>query len=592
MRKNYFLSLTFLFLANLMFAQTTLFQESFETGNSGTPSSTCNDGGGDFFTRTDGSDISSSYVVTGQDGSFYFAAMDTDAEADCGNSKLQTLVFNDINISGATNLNFAILLAEDDDGANQDWDDNTTFIVKYDIDNSGTFTELLKVDNEGAGTNTEPKIDGVALSNVFTEFTKQISATGSEIDLLIEFNNLDAGDEDIAIDNIRLIDGTVTSPPSLAISSPSDNTTFSPETNSVDVSLSVNNFNVAAGSAGDGYITYTVNSGSAVDKFDTADISLTSLTPGNYAVTVELVDNSGASLSPAITATVNFTIASFTQVANLAALRAGTEGDYYEVTGEVILTYARSSRNQKYIQDASAGILIDDSVGTITTTYNTYDGISGLKGRLGSFGGVLQFVPSSDPGAASSTGNTITPEVVTLADFEANAVNYESELITVQNVSFTDAGGTFASSTSYEIMSGGTTSTFRTNFSEADYIGTTIPSETVDITALGASFTNSSGTTNQIVAIDLSGIVLGINDNDIEGFAVYPNPVESKTFKLSSASITTKTVQIFNVLGKEVYSTKVNGTNNDIDVASLNAGIYILKVLENGRMASKKLIIK
>lgn len=83
-----------------------------------------------------------------------------------------------------------------------------------------------------------------------------------------------------------------------------------------------------------------------------------------------------------------------------------------------------------------------------------------------------------------------------------------------------------------------------------------------------------------------------INQNEIEGFAVYPNPVESKTFKLSSASITTKTVQIFNVLGKEVYSTKVNGTNNDIDVASLNAGIYILKVLENGRMASKKLIIR
>lgn len=379
---------------------------------------------------------------------------------------------------------------------------------------------------------------------------------------------------------------------SLSITSPSDNSSLAPGTTEVNISISVGNFNVAPGGTGDGYIKYIVNSGSAVDKFDTADIALTSLTPGSYAVTVELVDNSGASLSPAITATVNFTIASFTQVANLAALRAGTEGDYYELTGEVILTYARSSRNQKYIQDASAGILIDDTVGTITTAYNTYDGISGLKGRLGSFGGVLQFVPSSDPGAASSTGNTITPEVVSLADFEANAVNYESELITVQNVSFTDAGGTFASSTSYEIMSGGTTSTFRTNFSEADYIGTTIPSGTVDITALGASFTNSSGTTNQIVAIDLSGIVLGLNKSNIEGFAVYPNPVESKTFKLSSASFTTKTVQIFNVLGKEVYSTKVNGTNNDIDVASLNAGIYILKVLENGRMASKKLIIK
>ena len=375
---------------------------------------------------------------------------------------------------------------------------------------------------------------------------------------------------------------------SLSITSPSENETLAPGTTEVNVSISVGNFNVAAGGTGDGYVTYSVNSGMAVNKFDTSDISLTSLTAGNYAVTVELVDNAGASLSPAVSATVNFSIASFTQVANLAALRAGTEGEYYEVTGEVVLTYARSSRNQKYIQDASAGILIDDNAGTITTAYNTYDGITGLRGRLGSFSGVLQFVPTVDPGAASSTGNTITPEVVTLADFEANSNNYESELITIQNVVFTDAGGTFAASQNYEITSGTDTSNFRTNFSEADYIGTTIPSGGVDLTALGAEFNGDP----QLVAIELAGFVLGVKQNEIEGFAVYPNPVNAKTFKLTTASFTTKTVQIFNVLGKEVYNTRVNGANNDIDVATLNSGIYILKVVEGEKVASKKLIIR
>ncbi|CAL2080155.1 putative secreted protein (Por secretion system target) [Tenacibaculum sp. 190524A05c] len=584
MRKNYFLSLTFLFLANLMFAQTTLFQESFETGNSGVTSETCNDGFNDFFTRTDGSDISSSYSVTGQDGSFFFAAMDIDG--DC-TSATQTLEFNDIDITGATNLNLAILLAEDDDGANQDWDSSDTFTIEYDIDNSGTFTNLLTV--TGTGTNTEPLVDGsTPLTSVFTEFVKSITGTGTEIDIRLTFT-LNSGDEDIAVDNIRVIDGAVTSPPSLAISSPSDNTTFSPETTSVDVALSVSNFNVAAGGTGDGYVTYSVNSGMAVNKFDTSDISLTSLTSGNYAVTVELVDNAGASLSPAVSATVNFTIASYTQVADLAALRAGTEGDYYEVTGEVVMSYnTGNSRNQKYIQDGSAGILIDDSAGTITTTYNVYDGITGLKGRLGSFNDVAQFVPAEDPGVASSTGNTITPEVVTLADFEASWNNYESELITIQNVIFTDGGGTFAASQNYEITSGATTSTFRTNFSGADYIGTTIPSSGVDMTVIGGEFRGDP----QVTAIELAGLVLGVKQNDIEGFAVYPNPVNAKTFKLTTASFTTKTVQIFNVLGKEVYNTKVNGVNNDIDVSTLNSGIYILKVVEEEKTASKKLIIK
>ncbi|CAL2058842.1 T9SS type A sorting domain-containing protein [Tenacibaculum sp. 190524A05c] len=584
MRKNYFLSLTFLFLANLMFAQTTLFQESFETGNSGVTSETCNDGFNDFFTRTDGSDISSSYSVTGQDGSFFFAAMDIDG--DC-TSATQTLEFNDIDITGATNLNLAVLLAEDDDGANQDWDSSDTFTIEYDIDNSGTFTNLLTV--TGTGTNTEPLVDGsTPLTSVFTEFVKSITGTGTEIDIRLTFT-LNSGDEDIAVDNIRVIDGAVTSPPSLAISSPSDNTTFSPETTSVDVALSVSNFNVAAGGTGDGYVTYSVNSGMAVNKFDTSDISLTSLTSGNYAVTVELVDNAGASLSPAVSATVNFTIASYTQVADLAALRAGTEGDYYEVTGEVVMSYnTGNSRNQKYIQDGSAGILIDDSAGTITTTYNVYDGITGLKGRLGSFNDVAQFVPAEDPGVASSTGNTITPEVVTLADFEASWNNYESELITIQNVIFTDGGGTFAASQNYEITSGATTSTFRTNFSGADYIGTTIPSSGVDMTVIGGEFRGDP----QVTAIELAGLVLGVKQNDIEGFAVYPNPVNAKTFKLTTASFTTKTVQIFNVLGKEVYNTKINGVNNDIDVSTLNSGIYILKVVEGEKVASKKLIIK
>ncbi|MFY7670593.1 T9SS type A sorting domain-containing protein [Tenacibaculum sp. MEBiC06402] len=584
---------------NTVFGQTTLFQESFETGNSGTSSITCNDGSGDFFTRTDGSDIGSFYEVSGQDGSFYFAAMDIDA-TECGaGNDIQTLTFDDIDISGATNLNLALLLAEDQPSdTNFDWDGGDLFYVEVDYDNSGSFTKVLQfATNAASGFNVSAPMqdtdfdgigDGQALTAAFSEFIISLG-TGNLIDVRLVFDGLGAGDEDIAVDNIRLVDGAITSPPTLAISSPSDNTTFSPETTSVDVALSVNNFNVAAGGAGDGFIKYTVNSGTPTDKFDTTDIALTSLTPGAYAVTAELVDNSGASLNPAVSATVNFTIASYTQVANLAAVRAGTEGDYFEVTGEVILSYnTGNSRNQRYIQDASAGILIDDSAGTITTTYNIYDGITGLKGQLTSFNDVSQFVPAEDPGTASSTGNTITPEVVTLADFEASWDNYESELITIQNVVFTDGGATFAAGQNYEITSGGTTSTFRTNFSSADYIGTTIPSTGVDMTVLGGEFRGDP----QVTAIELAGLVLGLKDNNIEGFSVYPNPVEGKTFKITTSSFTTKSVQIFNVLGKKVYTTEVNGLNNDISVPSLNAGIYILKVVEEGKTASKKLLIK
>ncbi len=57
-----------------------IWRESFEIDGSGTlytVSETCNNNGTIFFTRTDGTDISPDYVVTGQDGSYFFAAQDT-----------------------------------------------------------------------------------------------------------------------------------------------------------------------------------------------------------------------------------------------------------------------------------------------------------------------------------------------------------------------------------------------------------------------------------------------------------------------------------------------------------------------------------
>jgi hypothetical protein len=57
-----------------------IFFEDFETDGNGTRYTTSvpefTDGSGDFFTRTDGSDIGGFYSVTGFGDSFYFAAMD------------------------------------------------------------------------------------------------------------------------------------------------------------------------------------------------------------------------------------------------------------------------------------------------------------------------------------------------------------------------------------------------------------------------------------------------------------------------------------------------------------------------------------
>ena len=49
---------------------------------------------------------------------------------------------------------------------------------------------------------------------------------------------------------------------------------------------------------------------------------------------------------------------------------------------------------------------------------------------------------------------------------------------------------------------------------------------------------------------------------------------------------------IFNVLGKQVLNTRFSGSKSTIDVSTINAGIYILKVTEEGKTATKKLVIR
>ncbi|MBW6515355.1 MAG: chitobiase/beta-hexosaminidase C-terminal domain-containing protein [Candidatus Cloacimonetes bacterium] len=191
--------------------------------------------------------------------------------------------------------------------------------------------------------------------------------------------------------------------------------------------------------------------------------------------------------NPSITATANYTFIQTVEVPNIAALRASSQdGTLYRVTGEVILTFKQSFRNQKYIQDDTAAILIDDDSGVITTAYNVGDGIVNMTGTLGSFGNMMQFSPISDPGPANSTGNVIVPEIITAAQFSGNYFQYDAQLLTIRNVTFLGADGSavFENGVVYQITDGTATIDFRATFYNVDYIGTVIPQEPIDLTGL------------------------------------------------------------------------------------------------------------
>jgi hypothetical protein len=446
------------------------------------------------------------------------------------------------------------------------------FAVEYSID-GGTVWIPSSTINASVTTDSDWKtINGV------------INSTNPNIKVRVKANT--ANTQRILVDDFSWTAASLS--PSITINSPSNGTIYSPLTTTANIGLTVSNFNLANGT-GDGHIHYTINGGSIVMKYDTTPISLTSLTPGTYTINIELVDNSHVAIVPATNTSVTFTIANYNVVANLAALRADVilngAGKYYQVSSNPVITYARTTRNQKYIQDSSAAILIDDVPATISTPMVAGDAISSLKGQTTLFSGVLQFLPLENATIASS-GNTVTPEIVTAAAIANNVENYESELVQINGSTFTTADGiiTFAANLSYNLNDGANIE-FRTMFAESNYIGQIIPTGAGNRAVLVAEFNGVP----QVVSRSAAEITLSAsNFSQIEGLKMYPNPTKNNLF-IETALNSDINVTIINTLGKEVVNTKV--INNTVNVSNLSSGIYIIKITEENKISTKKLII-
>jgi len=77
---------------------------------------------------------------------------------------------------------------------------------------------------------------------------------------------------------------------------------------------------------------------------------------------------------------------------------------------------------------------------------------------------------------------------------------------------------------------------------------------------------------------------------EIEDFIMYPNPVVNGKLFINTANNSIKKIQIFDVLGKHIFTTYLSG--KELNLSKLNSGIYILKINEENKTATRKLVIK
>jgi hypothetical protein len=71
---------------------------------------------------------------------------------------------------------------------------------------------------------------------------------------------------------------------------------------------------------------------------------------------------------------------------------------------------------------------------------------------------------------------------------------------------------------------------------------------------------------------------------------MYPNPVSNGNLYISTDSNSAKSVEIYDILGKQVLNAKVS--NNTVNVSNLKGGAYIVKINEDDKTATRKLIIE
>ena len=116
------------------------------------------------------------------------------------------------------------------------------------------------------------------------------------------------------------------------------------------------------------------------------------------------------------------------------------------------------------------------------------------------------------------------------------------------------------------------------------------PAGTDYASVTGGATAYSTGGTWRLDNVTFSSGVLKVSQNAIAGLNIYPNPVTNGTLYINTAANASKNIVIYDVLGKQVVNTTTD--TNAVNVAGLNAGVYIVKVTEEGKTATRKLVIR
>ena len=103
---------------------------------------------------------------------------------------------------------------------------------------------------------------------------------------------------------------------------------------------------------------------------------------------------------------------------------------------------------------------------------------------------------------------------------------------------------------------------------------------------------NQSGTDHSINSIKVSAPVLGVNDFEISSkLKIYPNPATNQV-TIDAKELDNANLEVLNNNGKQMFTQKLQGSLNIINLNHLSSGIYLFKVNSKEGTATSKVIKK
>ena len=101
---------------------------------------------------------------------------------------------------------------------------------------------------------------------------------------------------------------------------------------------------------------------------------------------------------------------------------------------------------------------------------------------------------------------------------------------------------------------------------------------------------NDNGCSSQ-AEVEYECSVVGIDDIDLETeFSIYPNPAETTLSISSENGLTIDEVSIYNQIGQKVFFE--NHNTNELDISTLQPGVYVIMLNTNNLDIRRKLIVK